>query len=329
MLVRGPTLAAVVALLLAGCADPAPPAAEGAAPAGLGTLRGLVVDEAVRPLAGATVTATGNSGTLNGTTGADGLFQFDGLAPGVYLVEVTKATYSSHQQAVDVREGTEAPLAKFQLSFQADSVPYANLYKYDGFYECGLYGMRVCSNINILTWVVLCQYGLCLGNITNDRSLFFQYVEAGPQLIQTELTWTPTSAAGEAFAYLIGGGNEEELRGGVGLPAFNGTYGPSPLMLRISNHEAEDTWCKRNNQDCETPRTLDGSGIGTTRALLVQIDTGPVVEVPGCAVPGTTMNPCGAGAVVQQPFTMYTTVFYGYEPGVDWRFTAEGRVPPP
>jgi hypothetical protein len=231
---------------------------------------------------------------------------------------------------VDVREGAEAPLAKFQISFQAENVPYASLYKYDGFYECGTYGMRVCSNINILTWIVVCaNTGVCAGNVTNDRSLFFQYIEAGPDFIQTELVWNPTSPAGEAFSYLIGGGTEEELKGGVGLPAFNGTYGRSPLMLRITNHEAEDTWCKRNNQDCETPRTLEGSGLGTTRALLVQIDTGPTVEVGGCSVPFTAMDPCGAGAVLQQPFTMFTTVFYGYEPHVDWLFANEGSIPSP
>ena len=328
-------VALLIFLALAGCSE-APTGGEAPsdepAPAiktGVGSMTGVVVDDAVRPLADANVTAAGPSGPLQAVTDADGGFRFDDLAPGVYFVEVTKKFYIAQQQALTVVEGVESPPAKFLLTFEASQVPYATVYKYDGFYECGVYYSRVCSNVNIATWIVVCaNTGVCIGNVTTDRSLLFQSVEPGLDFLQTELSWEPTSATGEALVLLIGGGTEEELKEGVGLPAYNGTQGPSPLMLRISNHESEDSWCRQRDQ-CERTDVLNESGIGTNRAMLVQIDAGPTfVVAESCGVPSVP-DPCGTGFAFQQPFTLFTTAFYGYEPPLDWLFTTTGAPPPP
>ncbi|HUR24641.1 MAG TPA: carboxypeptidase-like regulatory domain-containing protein [Candidatus Thermoplasmatota archaeon] len=321
----------------AGCAgktaDGAPPA-EGetsTGPTGVGSLLGVVVDDAVRPLADANVTANGPSGIRNATTDAKGEFRFDGLAAGVYLVQASKPFYISQQQAITVLESAEPETTRFLLTFESSQVPYANLYKVDGFYECGAYPLRICSNVNIATSVVLCAYhpALCLGNVTQDRSLFFQRVEPGLDFLQTEMAWEPTTATGAELGLLLGGGTEEELRGGVNLPAYNASYGPSPIMLRISNHEGEDSWCKQNNQ-CETAQVVNESKIGTERALLVQVDMGPTFRaMDSCGVPGAyTLEPCGTGFNAQQPYTLFITTFYGYEPPVDWLFSTTGELPP-
>lgn len=329
-------VALLVLLSLAGCSgQPTGAVADGDAtanPTGVGSLVGVVFDEAVRPLAEANVSAVGPSGTLVAVTDADGEFRFDGLAAGVYLVEASKRFYIAHQQAVTVVEGPEPETTRFQLTFEASSVPYANVYKLDGFYECGAYPMRVCSNVNIATSVVLCAYhpALCLGNVTQDRSLFFQWVEPGLDFLQTEMSWTPTTETGKEMGLLIGGGTEAELREGVALPAYNVTYGASPLMLRVSNHEAEDAWCRRNDQ-CETSQVVNESRIGVDRALLVQVDMGPTYRVAeSCGTPELQeVSPCGVGFNAQQPYTLIVTTFYGYEPPVDWLFSTTGDVPPP
>jgi hypothetical protein len=323
----------LLAAAVAGCAGDKPAAAdaEGATET-TGILQGIVVDDAIRPVAGVAIQAAGNAGAFNASTGADGLFRIAGLPPGSYLVEASKPRHTTQRLAVDVRAGVDEPeLARFELTFEAASVPYANVYKYDGFYECGLYSVRVCANVNIATWIVVCaNTGVCAGNVTGDHSVFFQGVEPGLDFIQTEMSWSPTSTTGESLAFLIGGGTEAELREGVGLPAYNATQGPSPLMLRISNHEAEDSWCHRNEQ-CETTEVLNESKLGTERALLVQVDTGPwLAAAPSCGVPGVfNPEPCGVGAAVQQPYTMFTITFHGYEPPVDWLFATTGQVPPP
>lgn len=333
--------AVAVVLLLTGCAgksttgDTATTDSEATGPTGVGSIVGIVVDDAIRPLADANVTATGPSGTMQAVTDTEGGFRFDDLAAGVYIVEVGKRYYISHQQAVTVVESMEPETTKFLLKFEASTVPYANLYKLDGLYECGAYPMRVCSNVNIATSVVLCGYNpaLCLGNVTQDRSLFFQWVEPGLDFLQTEMSWEPTTQAGTELGLLLGGGTEEELRGGVNLPAYNGSYGPSPIMLRVSNHEAVPNWCTENtgNEDCESPDILNRSRIGVERALLVQVDMGPMIRVAdSCGVPGVyEPSPCGAGFNFQQPYTLYITTFYGYEPPGDWLFSTTGALPPP
>ena len=335
--VRLPAALLLLLALLAGCADKSggdPAAADQAlsGETGSGSIVGIVVDEAIRPLADANVSANGPSGTLQAVTGPEGGFRFDGLAPGIYIVEVGKRLYIGQQKAVTVVEDVEPETAKFQLTFEQSQVPYSNLYKLEGFYECGAYPVRLCSNVNIATSVVLCAYhpALCLGNVTGDRSLFFQRVEPGLDFLQTEMAWTPTTETGAEMGLLIGGGTEEELRSGVALPAYNGTMGPSPLMLRVSNHEGDDAWCRQNGQ-CETTAVLNESKIGTERALLVQVDMGPTYRVAdSCGVPDVQeVSPCGTGLNAQQPYTLFTIAFYGYEPPLDWLFSISGAVPPP
>jgi hypothetical protein len=242
-------------------------------------------------------------------------------------VDVSKPFYSPHRQGAVVRsDGAEPELLRFQLVFEPRSVPYAALYKYDGFHECGFNFLRVCSNVNILTSIVLCQYGACLGNVTADRSLFFQAVEGGPSFIQAELVWEPTTETGRALNFYIGGGNASELQLGT-ASTYNGTGGVSPLMLRITNHEGDAAWCHRiPDPPCPVPDTLNQSRIGTERTLLAQVDAGPTypADWPGCE----DLGYCGAGFSALQPFTMFTAVFYGYEPPMDWRFVETGTLPP-
>ena len=301
----------------------------GEGPTGEGVLAGIVVDDAIRPLEGAFVEVVAEGVLRNSTTGADGQFRFTGLAPGAYLVRVSKQFHSSLEQAVVVQTGVEDPeLVRFQLVFEASSVPFATVYKYEGFHECGFNFVRVCSNINIATWIVVCgsTNGLvCLGNVTGDRSLFFVAIDGIPTFLQAELVWEATVETGRALNFYVGGGNESELNSGF-ASAYNFTSGESPLMLRLTNHEGEGSWCSRNVDDCEVPETLNYTRIGSERALLGQVDAGPTQDLGTCSVP---VRPCQVGFSVQQKFTMFTTVFYGYEPADEWRFTETGDPPAP
>lgn len=324
------TLLVLAFATLAGCSQPEMPAAGADAilHEGEGTLRGVVVDDAVRPVAQAAIRLTGSGAERNTTTGDDGQFLFVGLAPGTYLVEASKTYYGAHQQAVVVEAGIETPeIVKFQLVFEPGSLPFATVYKYDGMHECGLNVVRVCSNVNIATWIVLCaNTGLCMGNVTSDRSLFFQYIDGAPTFLQAELVWTATLPGGEALTLLVGGGTQEELRAGVSLPAYNLTSGPSPLVARVSNHEGPSAWCRNVPDPPCGERALEESGIGVTRALLGQVDAGPALKADALC---GSVDPCGVGHATQQKFSLYTSVFYGYEPPADWLFSDEGLLPPP
>src|SRR5919108_5926815 len=92
-----------------------------------GVIRGLVVDEAIAPLAGAAVTATGAGVTgLELVTGDDGLFGFDGLDPGVYFLQASKPGYQNVQVDVEVVAGEDKP-APERLILLADptTAPFA------------------------------------------------------------------------------------------------------------------------------------------------------------------------------------------------------------
>jgi hypothetical protein len=313
--VRGFVVGALLVLLLAGCSGNVDPGAtgggSGAGGQGTGVLRGIVVDEAIRPLADAKVVASGASGTLNTTTGPDGLFGFDGLAPGAYIVEVSKAFYSAHQQAVDVRQGdTAPPVAKFLLSFQAESVPYVDLYKFEGLFECGSWWTNGCANVNILTGVILCAYNLPCFNVTNDRSVELIPITPQPTFLQSEMVWEATTELGKGLRFVLAAATREELQDGF-IDGYNSTHGESPLLLRLHNESLE-----------ESRIGIEG------RQLVIQVWGGSSIEPPtGC--PPIGFDPCGLGLNVQQPYTTYTHAFYGYEPPAEWRFTSGEPVPQP
>lgn len=324
---RGWATLPLLLLTLAGCSQG--DGATAALTSDAGVLHGVVVDQAIRPIVGAQVHIAGGGKTYNATSDDVGQFRLIDLTPGTYIVEVSKAFHSAHQQAVVVETGVkDPPIVQFQLVFEASSVPFAVVYKHEGYHECGANVVRVCSNVNIATWIVVCgQTGgaVCLGNVTSDRSLFFQNIDGPPTFLQAELSWDATTPAGTELSFLIGGGTADELKGGVALPAYNFTTGPSPLMVRVSNHEGPEAWCRNVPDPPCSERALEDSKLGVERVLLGQVDAGTTVKAAPCG----QVDPCGVGWSQQQAFTLYTTVFYGYEPPLDWRFTEAGVVPAP
>jgi hypothetical protein len=314
-------------LVFAGCAN-APSARPDSAGDAMGlSVQGIVVDTAIRPLAGVTVRL--DPGGLNQTTLANGQFTITGLQASEYTLSASKDGYLAVRTTVHVDATTARSPIKLTLDPEAGSVKFANLYKYKGFFECGTNAVRICANVNILTTIVLCHDTggqVCLGNVTQDRSLLFQAVAPGLSFLQAELVWTPSSTTGASMTLLTGGGTEEELKAGVNLPAYNLTSGASPLLARITNHEGPNSWCG-GQAACPKPDTLNQSTIGSKRALLVQVDAGPTFLVdPLCSVGA---SPCGAGVSFQQDFQLFTTTFYNYEPPADWLFANTGEVPPP
>lgn len=305
----------VLVPLLAGCSggsDGTDGSANRPSDPSLGALAGVVVDDAVRPVAGANVTARLADRTANATTDAGGLFRIDGLTPGAYIVEVSKAYYGTLQQAIDVRAGVEPPLAKFQLNFMAGSVPYAELYQFEGFFECGFavpsYTTGGCANVNIVTGVMLCSYNLPCFNVTGDRSVELIWIARHPDFVQSELVWEPTTGTGSALEFGLGAGTWQELQDGF-VDNYNLTWGESPLMLQLHGADLEDSRIG-----------IDG------RSLLIQIHPSWTFPVPVCSDVDPT---CGAGVHAQQPYRTYTHAFYGYRPPLEWRFVTDGPPPPP
>lgn len=222
----------LLALFLAGCSDPADPAGP-AAPSGedqsarieqadqaaqdvdveatatTGLIRGVVVDDAIRPLAGVAVSVDGTD--LVQTTGADGGFGFDGLDAGTYFLLTSRERYESMRIGVVVEAGRDDP--------DAVRVVMLALPGTEPFIESFSGTMFIALSITFVGGVG----GQEIGE-DPDRLIFSMQPNAS--VVQMEAEWSPTSPTGEHLR-MYGSVSED------GSPLhIRATTGSSPLWLR-------------------------------------------------------------------------------------------------
>lgn len=181
-----------------------------------GAIRGLVVDEAIRPLAAATISVP-RLGVVQ-QTDLDGLFAFGGLAPGLYSIEAEKAGHASVQVLIEVAADVDPPLTRIVLATNPVTQPYVEAYSTDLFLTAATPFYSFGSTVN-----------RALGNASQGAGFF---MTRNATVVQLELTWEPNSATAE-WAGLAGilKENDEILTGTV-------VSGPSPLSLRLNGtHE--------------------------------------------------------------------------------------------
>jgi hypothetical protein len=119
-----------VALLLAGCSGGQEAPEQEATPA-TGSVRGVIVDPAIRPLA---ANVTLSPGGLAATTGSDGSFSFEGLAPGAYLVGAEAAGHIAAQTTATVAAGAPAEVQFILLPVERDEATFETI-AFDGFVQ--------------------------------------------------------------------------------------------------------------------------------------------------------------------------------------------------
>jgi len=304
-----------LALVLAGCASPKPaPAAlagddpAAAAPAlhataTTGVIRGVVVDQAIRPLPNATATLVAGSVRRTATSDARGFFGFEGLAAGGYTVDVGKAGYPTVQQAVQVVAGVaEPPIAKFLLQALPGTLPFYTQVRWEGYLECSFVSSNTCAAVNIL-----------FPNATNDRGLIqmkglWTGENRPPDWMQAETTWQPSATAFSSISMMHTAASADEWAAGDDYHI--GRYwqhGGPPLTNQWNRTFAEANW------------------LGTLRDPVFLATNGPFSFIPDPPVPKDDR----VGVAMEQPFELFLTTFYGYAPPADWRFLASGDVPAP
>ncbi len=180
-------------MLLPGCsqappAGPAEPVAnfeelELAATSTTGIIRGIVVDEAIRPIGNASIQLT--PGDKKATTGDGGTFGFDDLEPGTYFLRVERRGYNSTQTSTEVVAGVaEPPIVKVLLGLNPIATPYVEALAFNGFLSFGAAVFATSIGTTI--------YDLGIG----DTSIWtIKYTEL-PMWTQGELVWTHNQAAG-------------------------------------------------------------------------------------------------------------------------------------
>lgn len=308
-------LLALLAIALAGCTGDggAPPADEpGFEEIGLeatsttGILRGVVVDDAIRPVADAQVELRGTGRSAQTTV--DGLFGFDGLDAGTYFVDVSKVGHVGVQQSADVVAGVaDPPIVRVLLTIDATYQPYVQVLTYEGYIECTTSVLVLCGAPNTLE-PIMCggihepplppTPPVCYGNLTNDRFTWTFSYQPNLTWMQVEMVWESTQALSPELTLEM-----ETLDAACGDDDYYFNEGSaSPLV-----------W------------SADGETIAGT-----EVDFAAGCPVYYSVFAGSAADaPAPVGVTAQQRFTAYSFAFYSYTPPEGWSFTGTGEIPQP
>lgn len=248
--------------------------------ADLGSVVGFVVDDEFVPKEGATVGFVGYSQS-NVTTNAAGHFQILNVPPGSYRLHVVLTGYVGEVKPIDVSPGREirAQLGVAPLSVNKE---YHEIATYFGHIQCGIaVGF---PNLNSLTY----QYNFPCedGDQASMRTSTDTFVGPLVDDMLDELVWTASSA-----------GNADQLNLDIGFdfddcdpdnPQCNGRVdyfdgqGPSPLVARVNKFQG-----------------VDRGALNETFPIFHRIFAPEPTDAPFVAI------------VISQPFTLYTSAFYG------------------
>ncbi|MBI2078307.1 MAG: carboxypeptidase regulatory-like domain-containing protein [Euryarchaeota archaeon] len=287
----GPTLAplALVALLvLAGCAGPGaqgrPNALPGSPePAAGRTASGTVVDDELRPLAGAVVSHLG--GTASTSTGANGSFRLGSLpAANGLLLRAAQPGYRDQVVRVDLAYVASAEV-RFVLAAQPTAVAHHLTNTTTGQVSCE----AAAGNAHGFPGVYTVS---CAEHLDNHQAEARVPFPAGALVGIVELAWEPQSALADIL------GLEVSLEGAG-----------EPQSIAEAHGEPGDHYV-RVHTGTSPFRALRGAGV---LASHVHVE-------PGLLDDHATAN---AGAAVQQEFVLYTTTFYGELPLPTWTALAK------
>lgn len=292
---RGHLLALVlVGALLAGCAQE--PAEDRVADPTVASVRGVVLDAAIRPIAGVAVTIPAQPALPQQVTGDDGAFTFTGLDAGTVFVEAHKDGYLSAVVQAVATPG-EPPVAQIILTPLEETRPFYVLESFRGILECGvgsapLFGLTAgCMVIAGGTLYIVCTgappvppTGVCLGG----TSPYFVSVARGNMSVaQTEAVWDPTVPGQSEL--LVGSYVVDDA--GAVLGGVPDATGPSILVRRLN-----ETVVREND-------------LGGLHSLAIFVNPG---------------NAPAANVVVQQPFQLFHTSTFFFTPEEDWVFAVDG-----
>lgn len=246
MLARsGLAVLALLSTVLAGCAgggggDPVDDVPTLDVTSTTGGIRGVVVDDSIRPIKGATVeiVSTGESVSTDET----GLFAFSDLEAGQYFVKASHPLYDVQQQTTEVVAGVADPLpVKFLLKRLINADPYLTIEKFDGYIVCSAGHPEVGYSEECGEGVGVPGVGRVGGQANNQVQYDFYADNLDVKTILVELDWentAQTAASGELLTYVstkwvcdpFCSGNTF-VRGGSG----------TPLILRADNVDGKLT----------------------------------------------------------------------------------------
>lgn len=294
----------VVLTGLAGCVDDEDPAAvapETDDALATGFIRGVVVDEAIRPVESAVVTIfIDDHEAAILTTDADGNFGVGDLEPGNATVNVSKPGYTPAEVTTVVEAGVQTP-DLLQITIAAVPVDTSFVWPivWQGQVSCGTTFQNWCAAANFVTGV----------DVAEDTSFFFLYDEfmehqRTPDFLQAEFLWTPNQPSSQ-WAYTgFWASTWEEWDECLCTPNIIVTEEGSEYLLVQAEREAMEQY-----------------DVGYTTGIGIGFSAGQA------GLDGFQNNPDKTTVMVNQQFEGFFHVFYGCLPPEGWRFTEHGDPP--
>lgn len=261
-----------------------------------GVIRGVVIDQAIVPIGGATVQLLEPARTTE--TNEKGAFGFDGLDPGTYFLEVDKPGYTEVQQSVAVEAGVDRPeVVKVLLERDPSKTPFVTPFQWDGFIECGLSVIALC--------------GVAGDALGDDFVTEHELDTPGVQYLQSEMVWDTTQAVSPNMWLW-------QEASGEGGCSFDNPQGPSPIVINTTYGD----WGRYGDRECF--ETLGNTTDIQLRVFSGSIDgTRPPIN-DGCYPLVITELCSGIGATIEQEFSVFTHAFYRFEPPEGWQFSVDG-----
>lgn len=294
---------ALLALVLSGCADPSGADAQGLplvddeaydglqATSQTGVIRGVVVDEAIRPMSGATVQLIVGPSNRTTTSADSGAFGFADLPGGTYFLTVTKAGFKTVQQSAEVVAGeSEPPIVKVLLVADPLTAPYFTVAHWAGYIECSFrvavpgvtsLGVNACNDV---------------GN--QDVNYPLAPMDGVPDLVQGELVWDSTQSFGSGLSFVVGPPSCTDIK-------YSRADGESPLVIAMNSTKLLE----------ESADALD-DGFVAEEGVCYRVFSYVAGESQGAA-----------GLVAQQQFEAYFHAFYHMVPPEGWQFSVDGDPP--
>lgn len=248
---------------------------------GYGAIRGIVLDPAIVPIAGAAILLQGTQEVA--TSSEDGTFVFVDLEPGTYFMQISKLGYEPAQSSVTVEEGVERPdIVKVQLIPDPSTKPHVQYYSFEGLLQC---------SVNAVVGFNACGLVGDLSDQDFGESQVRYTIDGQPVYMQTEMVWDSTQPLGGGLSLLYSYGDC-----GGGFYCDYQVEGGSPLIL--------------------------GANMTKSQEILEGEEGELYIRVFGTE--SSNAQGSGAGATIEQRFTHYTSIFYGFEPQDGWSFIEDG-----
>lgn len=189
-----------------------------------GVIRGVVVDQAIRPIQGASIVVA--SENKNATSNDQGAFAFEGLAPGTYFLTVSHWRHTTVQTSAEVVAGVSNPnIVRVLL----EALPYV-----EPSYEVLQRDIFLDASACVGTCLSCCSFLFNADTATTYEGLHFS-AAVGTRFVQVLTVWEATSSTAEGamlytWLYDADGGNVE----------FLNDRGPSPFAQEFRASALDD-----------------------------------------------------------------------------------------